>query len=105
MFSNFFPPENRADYEIMWKNIVQPSRPQMTIWRMRLLCWIPKATYTHSEYLIHIAFPLQQWLHETYIAPPPFLCETAAAGWLCNTETVFSLYSRKAMYKCYLGGL
>ena len=29
-----------------------------------LLCWIPNATNTHSEYLIPIAFPLQQWLHE-----------------------------------------
>ena len=48
----------------MWKNIVQPDRPQMTIWRMRIACWIPKATNTHSEYLILIAFPLQQWLHE-----------------------------------------
>jgi len=27
--------ENRAVYEIMWKNIVEPDRPQMTIWRMR----------------------------------------------------------------------
>jgi hypothetical protein len=24
-------PENRAFYEIMWKNIVEPDRPQMTI--------------------------------------------------------------------------
>ena len=23
-------------YEIMWKNIVQPDRQQMTIWRMRI---------------------------------------------------------------------
>ena len=30
MFSNS-PPENRAVYEIMWKNIVEPDRPQMTI--------------------------------------------------------------------------
>jgi hypothetical protein len=35
MFSNFFF-ENRAVYEIMWKNIVQPDRPQMTIRRMRI---------------------------------------------------------------------
>jgi hypothetical protein len=28
--------ENRADYEIMWKNIVKPDRPQMTIWRRRI---------------------------------------------------------------------
>jgi hypothetical protein len=35
-----------------------------TIWRMRVAWWIPKATDTHSEYLIRIAFPLQQWLGE-----------------------------------------
>ena len=27
-------------------------------------CWITKATNTHSEYVILIGFPLQQWLHE-----------------------------------------
>jgi len=26
-------------------------------------CWMIKATHTHSEYVIRIAFPLQQWLH------------------------------------------
>jgi len=56
--------ENRAVYEIMWKNIVQPDGPQMTIQRMRISCWIPKATNTHSKYVIVIVFPLQQWLHE-----------------------------------------
>jgi len=40
---------NRAIYEIMWKNIVGPDRPQMTIWRMRIACWIPKATNTHTH--------------------------------------------------------
>ena len=40
--------ENRAVYEIMWKNIVEWGRPQLTIWRMRIACWIPKATDTHS---------------------------------------------------------
>ena len=29
------------------KNIVERGRPQMTIWRMRIPCWIPKATNTH----------------------------------------------------------
>jgi len=38
--------ENRAVYEIMWKNTVQPDRPKMTIWRMRIACWITKATDT-----------------------------------------------------------
>jgi hypothetical protein len=32
--------------------------------RMRFACWITKATDTHSEYVIHIAFPRQQWLRE-----------------------------------------
>jgi len=46
------------------KNIVEPGRPQMTIWRMRIVCWMPKATDTHAEYVIFIAFILQQWLQE-----------------------------------------
>jgi hypothetical protein len=36
----------------------------MTIWHMRIACWIPKATNTRSEYVIFGAFPLKQWLHE-----------------------------------------
>jgi hypothetical protein len=70
-----FFPENRAVYEKIWKNIVEWGKPQMTIWRKRIACWIPKATNTHSRYAILITFPLQQWLHErasmlryTYIA-------------------------------------
>jgi len=42
---------NRAIYDIMWKNIVDPDRTQMTIWRMRIACWIPKATHTHTHRL------------------------------------------------------
>jgi len=30
--------------------------------RMRFAYWIPKATNTHSDYVILINFPLQQWL-------------------------------------------
>jgi len=41
--------ENRAVYE-MWKNTVQPVRPQMS-WRMSIACWIPNATDTLSEYV------------------------------------------------------
>jgi hypothetical protein len=36
----------------------------MTIWRMRIACWITKATNTNTRYVILIAFPLQQWLQE-----------------------------------------
>ena len=31
---------------------------------MRIACWIPRATNTHSEYVILITLPLQQWFHE-----------------------------------------
>jgi len=55
---------NCPAYEIMCKNIVEPDRTQMTIWRMRIACWIPKATNTHSQYVILITFPLQEWLYE-----------------------------------------
>ena len=48
----------------MWKNIVDRGRPQMTICRMHIACWIPKATNTHSGCIILMAFPLQQWFHE-----------------------------------------
>ena len=51
--------ENGATYEIIWKNIVELGRPQMTTWRMRIACWVPKATDTHSEYVILLAFLLQ----------------------------------------------
>jgi hypothetical protein len=48
----------------MWKSTLQLDRPQMTQRRMRIACWIPKATNTHSEYEILIAVALQQWLNE-----------------------------------------
>ena len=76
--------ENRAVCKKMWKTIKGPDRPQMTVQRMRIACWIPRAKNTLSEYVILIAFPLQQWLHErtsmvryTYIACPVQLLKLA----------------------------
>ena len=63
MFRDFFS-ENRAVYEIMWKSIVERGRSLMTTRRMLIACWVPKATLTHLEYVLIIAFPLQHWLHE-----------------------------------------
>jgi hypothetical protein len=40
------------------KNVVGPDRPQMTIWRMRIASWVPKATITRSEYVIFTIAPL-----------------------------------------------
>jgi len=58
----FFSLENRAVYEIRWKNIESRMGPQMRIWRMHIACWIAKATHTnththtHTESVILIAF-------------------------------------------------
>jgi hypothetical protein len=35
-----------------------------TIRRMRIAFGLTKATHAHSEYVIYIAFPLQQWLRK-----------------------------------------
>ena len=58
--------ENRAVYEIMWRNMVETDRATdvSIIRRMRFACWITKAADTHSEYVIVIAFPRQRWLRE-----------------------------------------
>jgi len=40
----------------MWKNTVEWGRPQMTMWRMRIACWITKATNTHSGCVTLIDF-------------------------------------------------
>jgi len=63
IFNNFFS-ENCFFRELTWKNIVEPDRLQMTIWRVRTPCWINKAADTHSEYVILIALPRQQMLGE-----------------------------------------
>ena len=45
IFNNDFSFEKQTIYEIMQKNILQPDRPQMTIWRMRIACSIQ----THTQ--------------------------------------------------------
>ena len=51
-------------HTIVWAYIVQPGKPQMTVWRMRITCWIPKSTNPHLVYVMLIALALQQELHE-----------------------------------------
>ena len=64
LVNNFFFLNEMCRYEIMWKNIVELGRPEMTIRHMPNACWISKVANTHSEYVILIALPLQQWLHK-----------------------------------------
>ena len=58
----------RKSYRL-WDNVEIYSAGQaidVTIIRgMRFSCWIPMATNTHSEYVILVAFPRQQQLHES----------------------------------------
>jgi len=51
-------------FEIMWKNSAERGRSQMVVWRMRIVCWIPKAANINSQCVILTAFPLRQLLHE-----------------------------------------
>ena len=51
---------NRAIYEIMWKNIVERGIPQLPIWSVRIACWIRRTTNTRSSCVIILAFPMQQ---------------------------------------------
>ena len=47
VFDTFF----FGNYDLLGDNvkkvIVEPDRPQMTIWRMHIACWIRKATNKH----------------------------------------------------------
>jgi len=55
---------NLAFHKTIWKFIVGPGRPQMTVWLMRVACWVPKATWhTLRIYNTWIASPRQQCLH------------------------------------------
>jgi len=48
MFNNVFP-KIVSFVRQCEKNIVDRGRPQMTIWRMRVACWIPRATNAYSQ--------------------------------------------------------
>jgi hypothetical protein len=87
-FNNFFFSKNRIFYEIMSKNIVETERPQMTSQYgayalraglaklyelMRMHTPTRRSTHMHArtrkhahtdQYVILIAFPLQQWFLE-----------------------------------------
>jgi hypothetical protein len=56
--------ESRAMYEISGEKICYSRRGRYDnmIRRMRFACWVTKTTNTHSEYVILVGFPRQQWL-------------------------------------------
>ena len=67
--------------------MVEHGRPQMTIWRMRITCWVTKATDTNSEYGIPIEYPLQQLLHKRVsMLPYPYTISLTDNGRPKSTE-------------------
>jgi len=59
----------------MWKNAVEPDRPQITVQHDACAFHAEKLKATNTERVMRIASPRQQWLHErtsllryTYIA-------------------------------------
>jgi hypothetical protein len=66
MFSKFFPPKIVPFVRQCGKKYggIGKATDDNIIRRMRVACWITKATGTHSEYVILFAFPRQQWLLE-----------------------------------------
>jgi len=56
--------ENRAVYEIMWKNILLPDRPQITIWR-QTRCILDNRGYKHNPRICNTyCFSTAQMLHK-----------------------------------------
>jgi hypothetical protein len=48
-FKNFYSPEIRARFEVMWKNMIESDRPQITTRRVRLTRGITQVT--RSEFM------------------------------------------------------
>ena len=64
MFNDFlFLKKIRATYEeIRCQSTVEPGIRQMATWRMRIACWIPKATYKLRICNIIMYFLTAIWL-------------------------------------------
>jgi len=72
------------------KNTVEPDRPQMTIWRVRVTWWIPKATNTHTPGICNTYFSSTTTMvtrtHTLYVHTSPALT--------CNTLPCLDLLLR-----------
>ena len=62
--SYFFPFSFFLPKTVPWRHTAESESPPMTIWRMCASRWVPKATKTHSKYVILFAVLLQKWLRE-----------------------------------------
>jgi len=90
--SIIFPPENCGVYEILWQNVAQLDMPKKTIWRMRIACWILKATIPLSEYVILTAFPLTT-MHERALSVLLHVHCLVTCLKLRNSESVYMYHA------------
>ena len=93
--SNFF--FNHAVYEAVWKNIVGSDRPQVTVWRMRIACWIPKVTNRLCNVL-----PQRQLLQECVSVTYSIYVHSlswffAALSARCNPPNLHAVFPGKAV--------
>jgi len=85
--------KNRAVYGIIWKSIVEQFRPQKKICRMRIACWIPKATniyiyiYTHTHAHTHAHTHTHTHTHPH-------------SGTICLITTLNALNSKCGQWTC-----
>jgi hypothetical protein len=105
MFNDFYF-RNRAVYEIKWNNVVECGRTQITIWRMRIACWVPKVTNTNSEYVILIAILLQQWMHYVtlymhYLSCLQYCPRVALVSFIFVTSRYLRCLIRISLTPCY----
>ena len=80
---------NPAVCEVMWKNIVEPERPQMTLRRVRISRCIPKATNALSEYvlyllLLHCNFGYMNARQCYIVGTLPVLCILRCTTYSCS---------------------
>jgi hypothetical protein len=83
----FFRKSCRLYHNVEKYGRAKQSTDDNIIRRMRFACWITKATDTHSEYVILIAFLQQQWLHERLDVTLYVHCQT------CFFNTRFNVSS------------
>jgi hypothetical protein len=77
-------------YENMLKNTVVRGRPQMTIWRVHIACWINNFTITNRSCVIFLLFHSNNGCTN---APQCYVVRslTVLFAYLCLTAELFSL--------------
>ena len=101
MFYNVFPKITQ-----LWDIVKKYGRARQVkhdciLRRMRFACWIKRATGTPSEYVIRIAFLMQQWLHErvtlTYTLPVQFsVCMPWPSIWRNHLSDFYEIRYERA---------